>query len=76
VAAFAEAGAHAEPLINATSGAGWLDALRAAGAGSIPICGDDDDAERDVTEVLRDSDGGTSSISATSPRPGRWRRTC
>jgi predicted dinucleotide-binding enzyme len=121
VVAFAQAGAHGELLVNATSGAASIDALRAAGAGdvdarivvdpsnaldfsggfpslfvavsdslgeriqrefpatrvvkawntvtarlmtnpslvadgdhSIPICGDDDDAKREVTGLLRD----------------------
>ena len=35
VGAFPEAGAHGEMLVNATSGAGSLEALRAAGAGDV-----------------------------------------
>ena len=35
VATFAEAGAHGELLVNATSGAGSIDALGAAGAGDV-----------------------------------------
>lgn len=35
VGTFAEAGAHGEMLVNAASGAGSLDALRAAGAGDV-----------------------------------------
>ena len=35
VASFAEAGAHGDLLVNATLGAGSIDALRAAGAGDV-----------------------------------------